>query len=242
MPKKDKLCSTYNNRVGVHSHINGLGLTENGEAKKNASGFVGQEKARVACGIVLDMVRQKKMSGKALLLTGTPGSGKTALALGIAQEQGSKVPFCPMVGSEVYSNEVKKTTVIMENLRRSIGLRIRIRKEVYEGEVVELSSDGTIDKTQRSLSDCEDHFIIGLKTLKGTKKIKLDPNLYDALQKEKISIGDVIFIDVNSGAVKRVGRCDIYATDFDIDAEEYVPLPKGGVHKKKRDNSICYSK
>ncbi|KAL8479594.1 hypothetical protein ACS0TY_026477 [Phlomoides rotata] len=54
------------------------------------------------------MIRQKKMVGRALLLAGPPGTGKTALALGISQELGSKVPFCPMVGSEVYSSEEKE--------------------------------------------------------------------------------------------------------------------------------------
>ena len=52
---------------------------------------------------------------------GAPGTGKTALALGVAQELGKKVPFCPMVGSEVYSSEVKKTEVLMEHFRRAIG-------------------------------------------------------------------------------------------------------------------------
>lgn len=33
----------------------------------------------------------QKMAGRALLLTGAPGTGKTALALGIAQELGTKV-------------------------------------------------------------------------------------------------------------------------------------------------------
>jgi hypothetical protein len=36
-----------------------------------------------------------------------------------------------------------------------------------------------------------------------------------------------------SGAVKRVGRSDSYATEYDLEAEEYVPIPKGDVHKKK---------
>lgn len=49
-----------------------------------------------------------------------------------------QVPFCPMVGSEVYSSEVKKTEVLMENFRRAIGLRIKENKEVYEGEVSSL--------------------------------------------------------------------------------------------------------
>lgn len=46
---------------------------------------------------------------------------QTAIALAIAQELGNKVPFCPMVGSEVYSSEIKKTEVLMENFRRAIG-------------------------------------------------------------------------------------------------------------------------
>lgn len=32
-----------------------------------------------------------------------------------------------MVGSEVYSSEVKKTEVLMENFRRAIGLRLKAR-------------------------------------------------------------------------------------------------------------------
>ncbi len=43
----------------------------------------------------------------------------------------------------------------------------------------------------------------------------------------------MIYIEASSGNVKRVGRCDAYASEFDLEAEEYVPLPKGDVHKKK---------
>ena len=77
------------------------------------------------------------------------------------------------------------------------------------------------------------HVIIGLKTSKGSKQLRLDPSIYDALQKEKVSVGDVIYIEANSGAVKRVGRSDVYASEFDLEADEYVPVPKGDVHKKK---------
>jgi hypothetical protein len=233
--------TTKTQRVATHTHIKGLGLKDDGSAHPMAAGFVGQEQAREACGIVVDMIKQKKMAGRALLMAGAPGTGKTALALGIAQELGTKVgsvrpwaaakgkilfkihagvaqscsgavaaalgpetaalgaaaalprarraarwqpqplqrtasishitagsgwhplalpasacplchipasaagalhrtagllrafdaaarplpcaqvPFCPMVGSEVYSSEVKKTEVLMENFRRAIG-------------------------------------------------------------------------------------------------------------------------
>lgn len=52
-----------------------------------------------------------------------------------------------MVGSEVYSSEIKKTEVLMENFRRAIGLRIRETKEVYEGEVTEMSPVETDSNT-----------------------------------------------------------------------------------------------
>ena len=46
-----------------------------------SAGWVGQEQAREACGVVVDMIRQKKMAGRALLMAGAPGTGKTALCL-----------------------------------------------------------------------------------------------------------------------------------------------------------------
>lgn len=172
------------------------------------------------------------MSGRAVLLAGPPGTGKTALALAISQDLGPKVPFRPIVGSEVYSAEIKKTEVLMENFRRAIGLRVRETKEVYEGEVTELTPEETenpLGGYGKSIS----HVVVGLKSFRGTKKLRLDPSIYESIQKEKVSVGDVIYIEANTGAVKRVGRSDAYATEFDLEAEEYVPVPKGDMHKKK---------
>merc|ERR1711881_244585 len=208
------------------------GLNEAGEAIIAASGLVGQAQAREAAGLVVDLIKSKRMAGRAILMAGPPGTGKTAIGLAIAQELGNKVPFCPMVGSEVYSTEVKKTEALMENFRRAIGLRIKETKEVYEGEVTELTPCET-ENPMGGYGKTVSHLIIGLKTAKGTKQLKLDPSIYESLQKEKVDVGDVIYIEANSGAVKRVGRSDSYATEFDLEAEEYVPLPKGDVHKKK---------
>lgn len=84
--------------------------------------------------LIVDLIKSKKMAGRAILIAGPPATGKTAIALALAQELGNKIPFCPMVASEVYSSEVKKTEVLMENFRKAIGLRVKEVKEVYEGE------------------------------------------------------------------------------------------------------------
>ena len=167
-----------------------------------------------------------------------------------------------MVGSEVYSSEVKKTEVLMENFRRAIGmiiyrilniiifyifiyhfylfilkkkkgLRIQEVKEVYEGEVTELVPEET-ENPLGGYGKTISSVVVTLRTAKGTKQLRLDPSIYESIQKEKIQTGDVIYIESNSGAVKRVGRCDVYATESDLEADEYVPIPKGEVHKMKK--------
>lgn len=172
------------------------------------------------------------MAGRAIMFVGPPGTGKTALALAISQELGNKVPFCPMVAGEVYSAEVKKTEILMENFRRAIGLRIKEVKEVYEGEVTELMPH-EMDAPLGGYGKQIHHVVLGLRTTKGSKQLKLDPSVYENLQKQRVEIGDVIYIEVNSGNLKRLGRSDTYATEYDLEADEYVPIPKGDVYKKK---------
>lgn len=74
-------------------------------------------------------------------------------------------------------------------------------KEVYEGEVTELvpeEKENPLGGYGKTVS----HVIVGLKTVKGTKQLKLDPSIYESIQKEKVLVGDVIYIEANSGAVK----------------------------------------
>jgi DNA helicase TIP49 (TBP-interacting protein) len=83
----------------------------------------------------------------------------------------------------------------------SSGLRIKETKEVYEGEVTELTpseSENPLSGYGKTVS----HVIVGLKTVKGTKQLRLDPTIYEAILKEKILVGDVIYIEANTGAVK----------------------------------------
>ena len=103
--------------------------------------MVGQLSARRAAGVVLEMIKEGKIAGRAILMAGAPGTGKTAIAMGMAQALGSDVPFTMLASSEIFSLEMSKTEALLQAFRKSIGVRIKEETELIEGEVVEIFID-----------------------------------------------------------------------------------------------------
>ena len=61
------------NLIAAHSHIRGLGVDADTLEPRTASqGLVGQEKARKAAAIIMEMVKQGKIAGRAVLIAGPP--------------------------------------------------------------------------------------------------------------------------------------------------------------------------
>ena len=69
-------------------------------------------------------------------------------------------------------------------------------KEVYEGEVTELTPVET-ENPHGGYGKTISHLIIGLKTTKGSKSLKLDPTIYENIQKEKIQ-ASLHFLDAQT--------------------------------------------
>jgi RuvB-like protein 2 len=136
---------TLSNLVAAHSHIRGLGVEPDTlEPKASSQGLVGQEKARKAAAVILRMVQEGKIAGRAVLIAGPPSTGKTAIAMGMAQELGKDVPFTMLASSEIFSLEMSKTEALTQAFRRSIAVRITEESEVIEGEVVEIQIDRSV--------------------------------------------------------------------------------------------------
>lgn len=60
-------------------------------------------------------------------------------------------------------------------------------KEIYEGEVTEITPHETSNPTG-GYGKTIAYVVIGLKTSKGSKQLKLDPSIYEAIQSEKVII------------------------------------------------------
>lgn len=131
--------------MAAHSHIRGLGVDSGTlDVKSSSQGLVGQEKARKAAAVILKMVQEGKIAGRAVLIAGPPSTGKTAIAMGMAQALGSETPFTVLASSEIFSLEMSKTEALTQAFRRSIGVRIKEESELIEGEVVEIQIDRSL--------------------------------------------------------------------------------------------------
>jgi len=170
--------------------------------------MVGQAKARKAAGMILKMVQEGRIAGRAMLFAGPPSTGKTAIALGMAQTLGPDVPFTMIAASEVFSLSLSKTEALTQALRRSIGVRIKEETEIIEGEVVEIQID-------RSLTGATKTGKLTIKTTDMETIYDLGTKMIDSLSKEKVLAGDIVSIDKASGKVSKLGRSFARSRDYD---------------------------
>merc|ERR1712072_17731 len=216
-------------RIGAHSHIRGLGLDDALEARQVSQGMVGQCSARKAAGVILQMIRDGRIAGRAILIGGQPGTGKTAIAMGMAQALGADTPFTMMAGSEIFSLEMSKTEALTQAFRRSIGVRIKEEAEIIEGEVVEIQIDRPAVGSGAKVGK------LTLRTTEMETIYDLGAKMIDALQEEKVSAGDVITIDKASGKISRLGRSFTRSRDYDAMGAQtrFVQCPEGELQKRK---------
>jgi TBP-interacting protein len=221
-------------RVGAHTHVKGLGLDKNLKAIKVKDGMVGQEKAREAAGLVVEMIKEGKLSGKTVILAGPPGTGKTAIAVAISRELGPNVPFIQMSGSEIYSSERKKTEVLIEAIRKCIGVEIHEMRKVYEGEVAGVDIR-TTSHPYNPYQKVPESVRITLKTTKQEKTIEAGASIAQQIIQQGITEGHVVQIDAETGRVVNLGLSleSAKGKTYDVDTSQKIPRPTGDVLKEK---------
>jgi len=190
--------------------------------------MVGQFKARKAAGVILKMVENGTIAGRAVLIAGPPSTGKTAIAMGLSQSLGTDVPFTAIAGSEIFSLELSKTEALTQAFRKSIGIKIKEETELIEGEVVEIQID-------RSITGGHKQGKLTIKTTDMETIYELGNKMIEGLTSEKVLAGDVISIDKSSGKITKLGRSFTRSRDYDAMGPDtkFVQCPEGELQTRK---------
>lgn len=182
-----------------------------------------------AAGIIARMIKEGKIAGRGVLLAGPAGTGKTAIAMGMAKELGEDTPFATMAASEIFSMEMSKTEALTQAFRKAIGVKIKEESEVIEGEVVELEIDrpatGKVSKMGK----------LTMKTTEMETVYDLGTKMIEALQKAKVTAGDIVTIDKASGKVTKLGRSFARSRDYDAagPSTKFVQCPAGELQRRR---------
>jgi TBP-interacting protein len=221
-------------RIGAHTHIDGLGLDGNLKAVRIKDGMVGQKRAREAAGLVVQMIKEGKLSGKTAILAGPPGTGKTAIAVAVSKELGEHVPFIQLSGSEIYSSERKKTEILIEAIRKCIGAEIHEMRKVYEGELTSMDIS-TVAHPYNPYQKVPESIRLTLKTESEEKTIEAGSTIAQQIIQQNIAEGYVLQIDAESGRVVNLGISmdSAKGKTLDIDTRKKIPRPEGKVLKEK---------
>lgn len=174
------------------------------------------------------MAKDGKIAGRAVLISGPPSTGKTAIAMGMAQSLGPDVPFTMLASSEIFSLEMSKTEALTQAFRKSIGVRIKEESEIIEGEVVEIQID-------RSVSGGNKQGKLTIKTTDMETVYDMGAKMIDSMTKEKVMAGDVISIDKSSGKITKIGRSYTRSRDYDAMGADtkFVQCPEGELQVRK---------
>jgi RuvB-like protein 1 len=210
-----------------HSHIDKLYFNQSyipNLLKK--SNLIGHLISKKSIRLIIDAIKQNKMAGKVIIITGASGSGKTALGLSLGKELGESVPFTIINGSEFSYLDLNKISELIQSCRKAVGIRIADTIEFYEGEVTNI-------EVYRQKIENSQSILVALKTNEGALRIKLKDSLYHNFKENNVKIGDIVYIEPNKSLIKVIGKSSIFYGEQYLNNYNYVTLPSGRVFKKK---------
>lgn len=199
-------------KICSHSHINGLGL-ESGEPEYLSEGMAGQISARKS----LYVLKKSLEYGYSnlVVLSGSSGTGKTALAIGLGKEMKRSFSFVSVCELKKKGRNIYESLVQLS--RKNIVIKMKESYEVVMGEVVEIKTDIKNVSVTLKTTDMQSVFQIGEKMLL-------------EMRKERVEVGDIIRINKTTGKFRKIGRSIFSMSNIYPDANA-VQCPEGELIK-----------
>lgn len=119
--------------------------------------------------------------------------------------------------------EAADITDIPDTIRRACTFSLRATVDVFEGEVTDIR----ILRPDPPDSD-PDVVELALRTSRETLPVRLSKYMAQAIA--KLNVGDVVRIEPTAGLIRRIGRSESCASEYDLEGDKYVPLGKAPVH------------
>lgn len=196
----------------LHSHIKNLEITKDGKVKNNI--LIDHETARKKLKTIMELTQSNIPTTS--IISYENNSGISALITAYQRES-------PTL--RILSEHIDSIEKLRQYLRMCVVLKIRETKDIYEGEVIEMDFKGELKIT--------------LKSLKGSKTLKFSSSLFTVIQNENITVGDIIYVECNSGIIKRLGRSESCMQDNELESEKYLSIPKGELLTKREIVQTC---
>ncbi|KAG0420383.1 RuvB-like helicase 1 [Dictyocoela roeselum] len=136
-----------------------------------------------------------------------------------------------MVGPDLWDAQM-----VAGMVRKSVLLRVREVKDVYEGELVRMSADfcGEGSSANNNLSGgCNvpgGSVTMELRATKDSEVVRLDSKFVPLIRAEGIEVGDIVYLE--NSLIRRLGRSESYA-HCDLECDTFIPVPKGRVRRAR---------
>ncbi|CAG0892361.1 unnamed protein product [Cyprideis torosa] len=150
-------------RIGAHSHIRGLGLDGSMLPRPNSEGMVGQRRARRAAGVLLQMVKEGKLAGRAVLLAGQPGTETEVIEGEVVEVQVDR-PATGM-GARIGKLHLRSTEMETTYDLGNKMIEAVMKEKIQAGDVVAIDkASGKISRLGRSFTRARDYDATGPMT------------------------------------------------------------------------------
>mmetsp|Transcript_12573 Transcript_12573/g.32433 ORF Transcript_12573/g.32433 Transcript_12573/m.32433 type:complete len:444 (-) Transcript_12573:176-1507(-) len=187
--KNSDFWSTFN----FFSHIKGLGVGNFINLRNISQGFVGQKNVRRALFMLVDLINKQNFENKGMIVTGSCGTGKSALGIAVSRLLIPKFPFIKINGSEIKSPIISKIEILHQIIRKTVGVNFYQESLIIEGEVVDLKIN------EKNKKNIERKLVIRNQNIQSIYEI--GPKIYKKFFEKNIKKGDFVSIDKINGEV-----------------------------------------